>query len=817
MTVKEGQGVSAPATPTRPGYAFKGWDQSLPSSVTSNLTISAQWEAITYTITFDADGGAFSDKTTSKTMKAVWNGSNYRISGAPADPVREGYVFDGWSISNVGSYNFTSNTTVKAKWVLGNVYTITFKINAPSMTDPSPIRVAKTNDSKLPALPTVSTRTGYTFLGWYSGTLSGADLKNPVKWSQGDKLTADLTLYALWQAVGEDTYSFSNSSRYFDSYKITDQYFDYLTSGEHPTWKYNMRKEFYEFYDPQSRDDWDGSCFGMSAVYCLARGSAITLSTFQSGASTLQALKSPRQSASIQDLINYYMMAQSTAAGVQGKLEYWGRGQTDRYSRIVSDLTAERGFSLLGFNSSSGGHTLVARSIQRGSDGQYRVEIWDPNYPDELGELVIASNYSSARFSSDTSGASSYNVGTELKYIMPFSTRSRTYDVRSLQTVFGRNTTPSSRTTDAGCVLISSSTGDFTLSTADGRRAVVKNGSQTSGTLTLLDGTLDGGPGNGYRFYIQENNLGEVTISLNGGNSEVSFVSDRILANVSADGLNSVVIGDGKITTSCSSASQQEITMVSENLGSTWDVVTVTGKDTGLTLDADRGTLKVSSRSNSSVAVQGENTDSRKTSPKRTVTAAAAGAAITMSDLSLTVQQPANPFVDVAASAYYYDAVLWAAANGVTGGTTATTFSPDDPCTRAQIVTFLWRAAGSPKPALGFNPFVDVAAGTYYYDAVLWAVEQGITGGTTATTFSPNDACTRGQTVSFLWRAAGSPKAAGYINPFADVATGAYYASAVQWAVEQRITSGLSVTSFGPEATVTRGQTVTFLYRSQGT
>lgn len=196
--------------------------------------------------------------------------------------------------------------------------------------------------------------------------------------------------------------------------------------------------------------------------------------------------------------------------------------------------------------------------------------------------------------------------------------------------------------------------------------------------------------------------------------------------------------------------------MVSENLGSTWDVVTVTGKDTGLTLDADRGTLKVSSRNNSSVAVQGENTDSRKTSPKRTVTAAASGASITMSDLSLTVQQPANPFVDVAASAYYYDAVLWAAANGVTGGTTATTFSP-------------------------------------------------------------NDACTRGQTVSFLWRAAGSPKAAGYINPFADVATGAYYASAVQWAVEQRITSGLSVTSFGPEATVTRGQTVTFLYRSQGT
>ena len=168
-------------------------------------------------------------------------------------------------------------------------------------------------------------------------------------------------------------------------------------------------------------------------------------------------------------------------------------------------------------------------------------------------------------------------------------------------------------------------------------------------------------------------------------------------------------------------------------------------------------------------------------------------------------------FIDVPESAYYYDAVYWAVDEGITNGTTATTFSPNNACTRAQMVTFLWRAAGEPEPETTVNPFTDVAAGAYYYDAVLWAVEQGITNGTTATTFSPNATVTRAQTVTFLWRSAGSPAATG--SGFADVASDAYYAGAVAWAVSEGITNGTTATTFSPSSSCTRAQIVTFLYR----
>ena len=169
-------------------------------------------------------------------------------------------------------------------------------------------------------------------------------------------------------------------------------------------------------------------------------------------------------------------------------------------------------------------------------------------------------------------------------------------------------------------------------------------------------------------------------------------------------------------------------------------------------------------------------------------------------------------FVDVATGSYYEDAVDWAVENGITQGTDDTHFSPDGICTRAQAVTFLWRAAGSPKPETRAMPFTDVPVGSYYYDAVLWAVENGITKGTSDTTFSPNMTCTRAQIVAFLWRSEKSP-AAGTANPFADVKSSAYYTDAVLWAVENDITKGTTNTTFSPNADCTRAQIVTFLWR----
>ena len=169
-------------------------------------------------------------------------------------------------------------------------------------------------------------------------------------------------------------------------------------------------------------------------------------------------------------------------------------------------------------------------------------------------------------------------------------------------------------------------------------------------------------------------------------------------------------------------------------------------------------------------------------------------------------------FVDVATGSYYEDAVDWAVENGITQGTDDTHFAPDGICTRAQAVAFLWRAAGSPKPETRTMPFTDVPAGSYYYDAVLWAVENDITKGTSDTTFSPNMTCTRAQIVAFLWRSEKSP-AAGTANPFADVKSAAYYADAVLWAAKKDITKGTTNTTFSPDADCTRAQIVTFLWR----
>ena len=171
-------------------------------------------------------------------------------------------------------------------------------------------------------------------------------------------------------------------------------------------------------------------------------------------------------------------------------------------------------------------------------------------------------------------------------------------------------------------------------------------------------------------------------------------------------------------------------------------------------------------------------------------------------------------FSDVPASAYYYDAVAWAVENGITVGTDKTHFSPEQRCTRAQIVTFLWRDSGSPEPNSSLTIFSDVKAGEYYEKAVKWAVEQGVTNGTGKGKFSPEASCTRAQAVTFLWRAAGEPEPSKTVKSFSDVKKGSYYEKAVKWAVEQGITAGTGNGKFSPESGCTRAQIVSFLYRA---
>ena len=233
------------------------------------------------------------------------------------------------------------------------------------------------------------------------------------------------------------------------------------------------------------------------------------------------------------------------------------------------------------------------------------------------------------------------------------------------------------------------------------------------------------------------------------------------------------------------------------------------GTTVTLTVDPDKGyvldTLTVLDGKDKEIKLTEKNGKYTFTMPDSKVTVAAT--------FKASAPTGKNPFVDVPAGSYYEDAVIWAVEKGITSGTSAVTFDPNGNCTRAQAVTFLWRAAGSPAPKTKVMPFTDVPSGSYYYDAVLWAMEQGITKGTSDTAFSPNASCTRAQIVTFLWRANGSPVVSGN-SAFTDVASDAYYAAAVAWAEKNGVTGGIGGGLFGSNNNCTRAQIVTFLYRA---
>ena len=237
---------------------------------------------------------------------------------------------------------------------------------------------------------------------------------------------------------------------------------------------------------------------------------------------------------------------------------------------------------------------------------------------------------------------------------------------------------------------------------------------------------------------------------------------------------------------------------VSPKTASKGDTVTITVKpDSGYELD----TLTVKDASGSKIKVKDKGDGKFTfTMPASKVTVSAEFAEIETLD-----------FADVSTDAYYYEAVKWAAKKGITGGTGDGTFNPNGSCTRAHIVTFLWRAAGSPEPKSTVS-FADVPAGSYYAKAVAWAVENGITLGTGDGTFSPNATCTRAQSVTFLYRALGT--APTTVNGFTDVTADAFYADAVAWAVESGVTNGTTDSTFSPNNGCTRAQIVTFLYRT---
>ena len=336
-----------------------------------------------------------------------------------------------------------------------------------------------------------------------------------------------------------------------------------------------------------------------------------------------------------------------------------------------------------------------------------------------------------------------------------------------------------------------------------------------AGTLTYAKGTTESTTGTVAIDSWAVDATGKVTYTLSGGAAGDTVTLPVTIGSANYnDATVKVVItltkpsssggGGGGVTTypiTVKSAKNGDVTASHKSA--------TKGATVTLTVDPDKGyvldTLTVLDGKDKEIKLTEKNGKFTFTMPASKVTVEAA--------FKASAPTGKNPFVDVPAGSYYEDAVIWAVDKGITTGTSATTFDPNGICTRAQAVTFLWRAAGSPAAKSAVMPFTDVKAGSYYYDAVLWAVENGITKGTSDTMFSPDATCTRAQIVTFLWRANGSPAVSGN-SAFTDVAADAYYAAAVTWAEKNDITGGIGGGLFGSNNNCTRAQIVTFIYRS---
>lgn len=669
-----------------------------------------------------------------------------------------------------------------------------------SWTGPGPFKLTP------PELPE---RSGYNFIGWFDA--------NGQLWDfEQDLLTQKTFLTAYWERIVEkpgETFSFNNSHAYFgEKYSLSDPYFRVLVDNNNYFGNTSANWAWWQSF----RDaKWDGACFGMAAVYCLAHLDQLNPGTFQSNAALLNDLDFPKNNINVRDLIHYYFLMQLSIPTGDARASFDPINESTNLQNLIATLDTSGEYVLLGVDlrgrdgERRSGHAIVAERYVIDDNENYKVTIWDPNYPDELHYLTFDQNFRNPVFD--------YRISVYPVTFVKYSLEPEDYDYMSLTSIW-QGEQPTSGTTSNYSVL--SLTGDdFRIRAGNNQYATVENGMVTSGNLQITECTPDGitadGLGSSQRsFFIKAASGQDITLEIEDGTKEVSLLSGSNFYTVNGD-VSRINFTPDAISTVAEGAAQQTITIVSDTMGNTWNKLSVSGKDTAFSVSLSNETAQVVSAHNVTAAVVAENVTTGNVSDTQDIAITPAGVNI-RTDASLGIDETGQtedfPFSDVRADAYYYDAVRWAVKNNVTTGTSATTFSPDSTCTRSQVVTFLWRAMGQPAPKTATNPFVDVKPEDFYYKAVLWAYENGITAGTSATTFAPGDACTRGQVVTFLWRAEEKPIVVD-TGVFKDVPASAYYADAVNWAVKNGITTGTGSTTFSPDAVCTRAQIVTFLYR----
>lgn len=850
--------------PTRDGYTFLGWftdgDGYQPSESDvwgGNQTLVAKWEKSTAVarVTFYPNGGRITefkgktvpapnsgypftvDDVTGVDMNSGWGwtvtGENGLVADLPTVE-RQGYSFDGWYIVSGPQANqagdgkltdftglsqlgtapfFPQGVELAAKWTTASeTFTVTFDLHGASGTAPAPQKVEKGKTVELPVLRASNAE----FLGWGYST----DGKTLVEWKAEYPVTSNLTLYAMWDVetgniLKDLTYRFGNNRpafRYSESYEIPQIRYEMVLGKTRGEW-------IYKYYGR----GWGGNCYGMAAtsgMFFHGNGSTTTAS-FRSGAEVPYDLSVTDRNSSLNMSLTEYIEAvfvSQYARVIQD--DYGTTANLDDLAKSVKAvqttkspvMIAVRGETISKEGKSvDSGHAVLGYDVVDVSSTESRLMIYDPNFPNTERYITLTksgNNYVSWAYKMNDK----YDWGTGRTYenisAVPYSDYSQAWNNRAVHSndpaLFSTNAVNASILDGTGKIVATIKDGTVSTSNSD-ITPILTYGVTSDGTIPVSSGSCMWLPAGQYTIQTSDSSGKELEATLADVNQSatVSTAAKSVTFVVNDNkALNYVQINQA--------GAKYDITL-SSTLDQGHESVQLAGTTAsgGVSLAQISGSLYATGV-NSGAAL--------KVDGKSAATSTLSNNMPDIGNLPTGTEKPTgtNPFTDVKSGAYYYDAVLWAVEKKITSGTSATTFSPNNPCTRGQIVTFLWRAAGSPKPSSSNNPFTDVKAGAYYYDAVLWAVEKGITSGTSATTFSPNTACTRGQTVTFLWRAAGSPEAASSTTPFSDVKSGAYYYDAVLWAVEQKVTSGTSATTFAPGSTVTRGQTVTFLWRSRG-
>lgn len=812
--VTQGKTYGDLPTAKRDGYTFGGWytatdggtliDSSSIVNLTSNTTLYAHWSKANpagILVTFDPNGGTVGEEC------------RFFVIGEPCGklpiPSREGYSFNGWYTASIGGSKITSSTVVSpdfnlilyARWIdtRPKSFTVYFDPNEGSCDTPSKIVTQGESYGKLP----FPERNGFDFLGWHTSKSGGSKVTSSTTVS----LTANQTLYAHWEKQNSGITVKDLSFRFGNSYSA----FGYSQDYKIPLARYQLIFGNTTFASTAylSSGLWGGNCYGeASASGEFTENNEIDVSSFRSGATAISQLSLSDWSRSLNITLQEFIEAM----------------QISQISPVISKARSKNGNNLIGIASTvasfqrtgknpaiicvygtKGGHALLGYELREINSAESRIYVYDCNFPLNENRYITLYKNSAGQYTgwyyrlNDTYDWGSSFPDGYISYI-PYESYYSVWNNRA-----GINENMVNMTFNVASATIYDAEYNPVATIENGRLTA----SRDDVYPVMYTGITDDGytaSDSGFSLWLPTDLYIVESDDSKSRKFEISVVNVEQAAQVSttADTVTLVVDDSQQLNFVQieESGESYEITLTSSIAGTYSDVrLSGTTLDRVLSLSQIAGTPEINGAgANDKFYIDGKQVSISSLSQSHG----------TVGGLPLVDY---NAFSDVRRGAFYYDAVQWAIAKGITNGTSATTFSPDASCSRGELLTFLWRAAGSPEPKKASARYRDLDAGSFYYKAILWALENDIADGQSSTIFAPGQTVDRAEFVTYLYRFFGKPSVSGS-STFSDVPKNASYADAVAWAVKQGVTNGTSATTFSPSGLCTRGQAMTFLHRA---